>query len=56
MDIGDVVDRLIKYTKENKVDFIIIGRSPKSGLLWGKENIEQEIKAQSKIPVITVED
>ncbi len=57
IDIGDVVERIVKYTHENKVDFIIIGKSPKSSaLLWGKKNIEEEIKARSAVPVITVEE
>ncbi len=53
IDIGDIIDRIMKYTHENKVDFIIIGKSPKtSRLLWGKENIEEEIKANLTIPVM----
>ena len=30
IDIGDVVERILNYSTENKVDFIIIGKSPKS--------------------------
>ena len=54
IDIGDVVEQILKYSTENKVDFIIIGKSPKGGAFsWGRENIEEEIKARSKVPVMT---
>ena len=57
MDVGDVVETILKYPHENKVDFIIIGKSPKGGAFaWAKENIEEEIKAQSEVPVMTPQD
>ncbi|WP_455391844.1 mechanosensitive ion channel domain-containing protein [[Eubacterium] cellulosolvens] len=57
MDIGEVIERIMTYTKENKVDFIIIGKSPRGGAFgWARENIEEAIKAQSKIPVMTPPD
>jgi len=57
IDIGDVVERILKYTSENKVDFIVIGKSQKGrGLLWGRENIEEELKAQSPVPVMIAPD
>jgi small-conductance mechanosensitive channel/nucleotide-binding universal stress UspA family protein len=57
MDVGDVVETILKYTQENKVDFIIIGKSPKGGAFaWAKENIEEEIKAKSNVPVMTPQD
>jgi small-conductance mechanosensitive channel len=57
IEIGDIVNEVIKYTKENKTDFIIIGKSPKGGAFsWAKDNIEEEIKELSNIPVITVQD
>jgi small-conductance mechanosensitive channel/nucleotide-binding universal stress UspA family protein len=57
IEIGDVVEQIINYTKENKVDFIIIGKSPRGGAFsWAKENIEEEIKKLSDVPVITVQE
>lgn len=57
IEIGDIIDEILKYTRENKVDFIIIGKSPKAGrFLWGRENVEEEIKVRSNVPVVTVED
>lgn len=57
MEIGDIVQQIIKYTQENKTDFIIIGKSPKGGAFsWAKENIENEIKKLTDIPVITVQE
>jgi small-conductance mechanosensitive channel len=57
MEIGDVVEKIIDYTKENKTDFIIIGKSPRGGALsWAKENIEDDVKKLADIPVITVQE
>jgi small-conductance mechanosensitive channel len=57
IEIGDVVEKIVDYTKENKTDFIIIGKSPRGGAFsWAKENIEEEIKKLSDIPVITVQE
>jgi hypothetical protein len=57
MEIGDVVEKIINYTQENKTDFIIIGKSPRGGAFsWAKENIEDDVKKLADIPVITVQD
>jgi nucleotide-binding universal stress UspA family protein len=57
IEIGDVVEKIIEYTKENKTDFILIGKSPRGGALsWARENIEEEVKKLSEIPVITVQE
>jgi small-conductance mechanosensitive channel/nucleotide-binding universal stress UspA family protein len=57
IDIGDVVEQVLKYSTENKVDFIIIGKSPKSGAFaWARENIEEEIKARATVPVMIAPD
>ncbi len=57
IEIGDVVEQILKHAKDNKVDFIIIGKSKRGGAFaWAKENIEDEIKARSDVPVVTVED
>jgi small-conductance mechanosensitive channel/nucleotide-binding universal stress UspA family protein len=57
MEIGDIVEKILSYSRDNNIDFIIIGKSPKSSsFLWGRENIEQEVKARSSVPVVTVED
>lgn len=57
IDIGDVVEQVLKYSTENKVDFIIIGKSPKGGAFaWARENIEEEIKARASVPVMIAPD
>ncbi len=57
IEIGDVVERIMNYTKNNKTDFIIIGKSPRGGAFsWAKENIEDEIKSLATVPVITVQE
>jgi small-conductance mechanosensitive channel len=57
IDIGDIVDKIIEYAENNQIDFIIIGESPRGGAFsWARENIEEEIKDRSDIPVMTVTD
>ena len=57
METGDPVDLIVEQAETNNVDFIIIGKPEKGGMLsWMKEDIEKEIKARTTVPLIILPD
>ncbi|MDP7265263.1 MAG: mechanosensitive ion channel [Candidatus Thermoplasmatota archaeon] len=57
LETGHPVDRIIEHVERENVDFIIIGKPEKGGLLsWMKEDIEKEIRSRSDVPLIILPD